>query len=193
MACHSLACTTALNDSPENLWDALYFCIVTVKPWTTVLGDQAFMAFYWAVFCALQNITYPNFSWKRQISGQIVDFRCGRSQWTCKKLLAEASLAASGASTARLSSLCSECWSKQILNNILIVRRNGDLTNLPVMRFFQEYTILHCHQFIYFHFSQILPACNPTAVWKCNWQICNASNFFPWKSRHFIYRAFCFL
>lgn len=66
-------------------------------------------------------------------------------------------------------------WSKQIFNNIVLVRCNGDFTKLFVIRFFQDYAPLHCHQLTYFHFSQILLVLNPTTVSKYNRQICKAS------------------
>lgn len=69
-----------------------------------------------------------------------------------------------------------ESQSKKILNNVFLVRCNGYFSNLFVICFFQEYALLHHHQCIYFHFSQILLVLNPITVSKYNRQICKASD-----------------
>jgi len=68
-----------------------------------------------------------------------------------------------------------EWWSKQILNNIVLVRYNGDFSKFFVICFFQEYTPLRCHQPIYFHFSQILLVLNPTTFSKYDREVCKSS------------------
>lgn len=91
-----------------------------------------------------------------------------------RKLLTGACFVVSGDSIVRLL-VKARTVGLSILSNIVLVRHSDDFSNLFVVCFFQGYAPLHCHQLIYFHFSQILPVLNLTTVSKYNRQICKAS------------------
>lgn len=134
-------------------------------------------AFCWAVLCSLWNIIHSAFSReKKEINFwsacrlQLREIPMGIQKVTHRGECC--SFTGQHREAARKSK---ERGSKQILNNIVLVRYNGDLSKLFVTWFFQEYAPLRCHQPIYFHFSQILLVLNPTTLSKYKRQICKAS------------------